>query len=311
MINKKIQVLIALVSISILFFVVDFKVLGQAISQLSLPIIFLLILISIVLVYISALKWQLFLASLGENISAIYLFSLYLVGYFVNLIAPSYLGGDAVRSFFAGKKIGQHRAIAATILERYSGLAAMLSLAVVFVWFVDVNYKIKITIILLMLGLIFGTVLALSPKLIRIFSKIKFFNKFQKHIEKVQEGFYLVRRDHSLLVKALLLSYLFHTFTVLNVFCTALAIGWNSCPFWELFVVVPIILLIGAVPVTPSGLGIQEGAFYFFLTRLGATPEQALLIALILRAKNYLLALFGGTILLFKRSELMALNAKE
>ena len=60
----------------------------------------------------------------------LHLFNLYLVGYFVNLFMPSYLGGDLVRSWYAGKEIGQHEALAATILERYTGFVAMIVLAI-------------------------------------------------------------------------------------------------------------------------------------------------------------------------------------
>ena len=72
------------------------------------------------------------------------------------------------------------------------------------------------------------------------------------------------------------------------------AVGWEEIPWGDLFVVVPLILLIGAVPVSPQGLGIQEGAFVFFLSGVGASSGQAMAIALVLRAKSYLLAAVGG-----------------
>ncbi len=65
---------------------------------------------------------------------------------------------------------------------------------------------------------------------------------------------------------------------------------------FNFFVVLPIVLLIGAVPITPNGLGLQEGAYFFFLQQLGATPDQAVAISLALRAKAYLLAVIGAGI---------------
>jgi uncharacterized membrane protein YbhN (UPF0104 family) len=90
------------------------------------------------------------------------------------------------------------------------------------------------------------------------------------------------------------LSITFHLLTVVNTVAVATAVGWASPPWGDLFVVVPLILLVGAVPISPHGLGLQEGAFVFFLHSVGATTGQALAIALVLRAKSYVLALVGA-----------------
>ena len=113
----------------------------------------------------------------------------------------------------------------------------------------------------------------------------------------------MAKKDKPLLYKTLGLSLLFHSIAVLNTIACAQAVGWANPPVWDLFVVLPIILLIAAIPLAPNGLGLQEGAFFFFLTGLGATPEQALGTALILRAKSYILAIIGGLIWLYLRYE--------
>ena len=116
----------------------------------------------------------------------------------------------------------------------------------------------------------------------------------------MQQCLFLVKKKPQLLLKALALSFLFHSFTVFNTMATGWAIGWQAPPFLDLFVVLPLILVISALPLTPQGLGIQEGAFYFFLQHVGASPQQALSIALVLRAKTYVLALCGGVVLLWR-----------
>lgn len=267
----------------------------QALSQLTIVLALYLMLISVLLVYASALKWKLFIESFGKSASLWSLFHYYLVGYFVNLLAPSYVGGDIARSWYVGKKIGQHQAFTATILERYTGLAAMIGLGVVFVWFVDqANSVVRLSVVLLAVGLVIGTSLALSQRALSFLGRIRFLASLLKHLEKIQEGLRLARSNHGLLLKTISLSLLFHSITVLNTFAAAYAVGWTSVPVGDLFVVLPLILLIGALPVAPSGLGVQEGAFYFFLTGIGATPAQALGVGVILRAKSYVLALWGG-----------------
>jgi uncharacterized protein (TIRG00374 family) len=157
-----------------------------------------------------------------------------------------------------------------------------------------VTPEMKMTIIGLFVILMIGTCAALSSKLLGYFSRFKYFSSLYKHLQKIQDCFLLVKNKPFLMVKTLLLSLLFHSFTVLNTMAASYAVGWWHPPVIDLFVVLPLILIIGALPVAPSGLGIQEGAFFFFLVGIGATPEQALGVGIVLRAKQYIVAAIGG-----------------
>ncbi len=283
---------------------VDVRELWRALCQLTVGAIVYLGLIAIFMLYVSALKWGLFLEALGAKVSVFRLFNLYLLGYFVNLILPSYLGGDAVRSWYLGRSIGQHQAFAATIMERYTGLVGMVLMALTCMWFVEsVGWPIKVTIILIALGLFAITVLALSPKMLAQVERIPKLRGTVKHLKKVQEGLLFVSKDRALLVKTMVLSLLYHVFTVVNTHAAAFAVGWSDPSLGGMFVVVPLILLIGAIPLAPNSLGIQEGAFYFFLTGLGGTPAQALGVGVILRIKTYIFAMVGGVVWLFLRRD--------
>jgi len=281
--------------IALLFFLTDLRELMRAFSHLTFSAVFLLLLISVLLIYTSALKWSLFLAALSRKVPVARLFCLYLVGYFVNLIVPSYVGGDAVRSFYVGRQVGQHEAFTATILERYTGLVAMLFLALVCMWVSTlVTWQIKVALVVVTTALIVVTLLALSKSTLAYMRRFKPLMDVVHHLERIQEGFHLVQRDWVLLLKALLLSFIYHAFTVINTAVAGWAVGWQNPALEELFVVLPIVLLIGSLPLSPSGLGIQEGAFFYFLQGIGASPAEALGVGLILRAKSYLVALLGG-----------------
>ena len=284
----------AIVMLGLLFAVVDTAELWNALSQLTILGFAYLMFISVVLIYCSALKWKIFLEAFGHNIPVLRLFNLYIVGYFINTFIPSYVGGDAVRSWYVGKRVGQHQALTATILERYTGITAMISLAVVFVWVVQgVTWQIKSAVMLVALGIGVITALALWPKTFSWLNRFSQLKKVLSSVKKIQDGFHLARKQRGLFVKTMGLSYVYHTITVLNTVAAAYAVGWDNPPVSELFVVVPLILLVGSIPISPSGLGIQEGAFVFFLHGLGATTAQALGLALVLRAKSYVLALWG------------------
>jgi len=301
--NKKfkfIKYFLVIAVFFILFKFVDFNSIYSSFKKLSFKTICLLMSISFFLVLISSYKWKIINDGTSKTkISLLKYYSLYLIGYFVNLLMPSYLGGDAVRSVYLGRDTGQVKAFSSTIIERYSGLVAMLFIALVvmpFTSIIDINTK--RFVILISLAVFLLSFLLFSNNLLKIFSLLKIPKKYISKFEKVQSSMIIFGESKKLMFYTFLLSLVFHIFTMVNVVACGYAIGWNTFEFFDILVVLPMILLIGAVPITPSGLGVTEGAFMFYLTKIGATPDQALSIALILRAKTYILAIFGAIILL-------------
>jgi uncharacterized protein (TIRG00374 family) len=316
--SAKFRIILALLCLLLTFYAVDFSELLKTLQQITLPMIGALFALAFVMVYLSAFKWRLLLAALHQDRASLpssrRLFCLYLVGYFVNLIFPSFVGGDVVRSLRLGRQVGQVNALGAVILERYTGLLAMVILAVAFVWFIPGrSFQIVLIVCSMFFAVLVGTVFALHPGAQRVMNVLpkRIVEKLQAPIIKLQNGFNLVRKEPRVFGPALLLSFLFHSLTILNTALTGYAIGWTDPMIGELFVVVPIILLIGAIPVTPQGLGLQEGAFYYFLQLAGATPTQALSVALVLRAKSYVLALLGGLIWWFDKKTYTAVNTSK
>ena len=302
--NRWVQRGIAVLLIGCLFASVDAHSLVDSLSNLTWGRAAFLLYLSVVLIFISALKWKIFLEGFAGRVSLARLNALYYIGYFVNLILPSHVGGDAVRSWYAGKSVGQHEAAAGTILERLLGLVAMLGLALVSMWFVPrLPWETKAAVALMSAGLGVVIVTALSPRIFALIERIPRTAGVVSHLRKIQGALRGALARRGVLWQALGLSLLYHSITVVNTLAAAAAVGWFDAPARELFVVLPIILLVGSLPITPSGLGLQEGAFMYFLTGLGATPAQALGVGVVLRAKSYILALVGGIVWLTVRRE--------
>ena len=82
------------------------------------------------LIYLSCLKWKLFLKSQQIDSAMPTLMKHYTIGYFFNSFVPSQFGGDIARSYRLGSKEGAQTGVAvATFLEKATGLIAMLFLA--------------------------------------------------------------------------------------------------------------------------------------------------------------------------------------
>jgi uncharacterized membrane protein YbhN (UPF0104 family) len=159
-----------------------------------------------------------------------------------------------------------------------------------------ITKEIFCVVLLAVVGCVVGTWLIISGHINSLASRAGLPGKIVATLDTARQALILGSSDRGLVARALILSVVFHLLTIVNTAAVGAAVGWEGIPWGGLLVVVPLILLIGAVPISPQGLGIQEGAFVFFLHVVGATTGQALAIALILRAKSYLLAICGALV---------------
>lgn len=81
--------------------------------------------------------------------------------------------------------------------------------------------------------------------------------------------------------------------SILIVYAFGVAIG-AKIDLQIMLLIVPMILLIGALPITISGLGIREGAFVVLLTAAGVSADQAFAVALLSRLGLLFPALIGA-----------------
>ena len=295
LILKALRYLVGLAVLVALVCLADIRSVVTSLAYISLFDLFILIVLSFFLVLVSVIKWRIFLARLGIVATVTRLYRLYLVGYFVNLIMPSYLGGDVVRSLYIGANVDKVHAVSATMLERYTGFIAMISMALIALLFApNIPKELTIVVICTALSLVVVSVALFRGYTAKLARWINIPERFVQILKKVEQSLRWGMIDCKLLLRAFLLSVTFHLLTILNTAAVGHAVGWVDIPWGDLFVVVPLILIVGALPISPQGLGIQEGAFLFFLHAVGASSGEALAVGLVLRAKSYLLAGLGG-----------------
>jgi uncharacterized membrane protein YbhN (UPF0104 family) len=90
---------------------------------------------------------------------------------------------------------------------------------------------------------------------------------------------------------------------LLNAACVAqfivLALGMNlSISPAVMFVTVPVVICISALPVTPNGLGLRENVFVQILGVIGVDPTSALSLSLLAYAGSLFWSLVGGGVYL-------------
>lgn len=275
------------------------KDLLDTLGQISLSMVGYLLLITVVLLFLSVFKWQLILREFGVTASLADLTKHYLVGYFINSFLPSSIGGDVVRSYKLGKEAGHLNVFSATILERYSGLVTMLLMALIAVAIFNFrSTHVTLFVLLATLGFVLGSIFGLSRSGAHLLKLLHFPERLITKAVSLREALITGAKRPRFLFSIVVLSVLFHLGAVLNTHAAGVAVGWDAPPILSLLAVVPVVLIVTGIPLTPGNLGLTEGAFYYFLTMIGASPSQAVAIALVLRAKSVLLALIGGLVVL-------------
>jgi glycosyltransferase 2 family protein len=311
----QLRLVFAAALVALLFYVVDFREVLRAFGHIRLEYLFYLALLTLVLIWISCIKWQMFIRAAGHEVPLVPLMKFYTMSYFFNMFLPSSLGGDMARSFQLGLRLKSHKsAFAATFVERLTGFLAMILMGVTFVAIGSrATAGVEAAVLLVAFVSLSGALVCFSETLSKLcFRQVAFIcrlagwarlaNKLDKFFSKVSESIDFAQNDIRLFSKAMVLSVAFHLLAALNTYVCALAVGWQDAQYGSLCMVVPLVLLVSIAPITPGSVGIQEGAFLFFLIRVGATQGQGLGVALLLRAKNVITALFGGLLYLLSKT---------
>ena len=95
------------------------------------------------------------------------------------------------------------------------------------------------------------------------------------------------------MAKALLVSFFIQILSILVIYVISLSVHVNVSII-PLFLFVPLINILIMLPVSIGGIGLQEGAFIYFFSRVGITAQEALTVALLFRGITILVSLPGG-----------------
>ena len=295
--TKIIKILISLGVLVYLLCLVDFNVLWGQFAELTLFIFILAFLILFIQSALSSFKWKIILTAESKDVPFLFLLKSYLIGNFISLFLPSSFGGDLYR-IYALKEYNKNylQNTTSVLFDRISGLFALASISIIsFTLFYKeiINYHFFIVYalgILIFWGLTSNRfILKLqrtNRKSIRFFANI--FESFQNY-----------RKNIRVLVLSLIISFWYQiNIIILNQFyCFALNIDLSIT---YLFMVIPLIYLTEALPISINGLGVREGAFVFFFTQIGVSKEEALAVGLLVISMRYIFVMVVGGSLFLK-----------
>lgn len=278
--------------------------------SVTLHLLPLMIAGSLALNFISAYKWKLILSDQRRECRMTSLFGLYLAGKFFSNFSLGMIGGDVVRSAMLGNRIqSQVTAAASVFFERFTGFLTLVTLVVLFAVFntEQLREPIAFSTVLAALGLC--TILLLTTlnpgwlvQLTQIFQEFGCFHRLHRIVTKLDQELAAFRNNLGLWFATLTLSVLFYALTSLVMYLASTAIGLQIS-FLQLMLIIPLIFLVSAIPVSPSNIGWWEWCVGIFFVQAGATLAEGVSVGIVIRAVTLIVSLLGGVYLVFRSGE--------
>ncbi len=240
----------------------------------------------VVPVLIIAVRWRMLLRVQDIHISTWEAVRLTFLGYFFNSVVPGTVGGDLVKAYYVSRHT--HRKIAAvlaTFVDRVLGLAELAILAgvmcgAVLLFGLAAFSTMQTPLIALGAALLLTAVvltLLLSKRCRRVLRLQRLYGKLPiaRHVEEIGRAAAIFRENFPVMLRAVMITFLAHIFWVGSIALIGASLSLNV-PWYTYFVYVPLIYIIGAVPLTPGGVGLVEKLFVVFFAPVNPTLVLAL-----------------------------------
>jgi hypothetical protein len=255
---------------------------------------------------ILALRWRLLLRTARIDLSFWEALRLTFLGQFFNTVVPGTVGGDLVKAYYVSKHT-PHKAAAlvSVMMDRVLGLTELTLLASVMllvVWAAGMapvgELRLPAVLVAIILsGMVAVFVFLFSARARQMLRLQKLYQHLPlaHHIAAAGEVTRLYRRNVTSMVKAVLLTVLIHVTWIGSIILTGAALSLAT-PWHGYFLYIPLIYTIGAVPLTPGGVGLVEKFYLVFFVTAMCSPSRVLALALLVRLTPVVVSLPGAVV---------------
>lgn len=271
------------ISTFVLFFIlvnIDRKELYLVFSSLDFNWYFYSIFILGLNILVVSYKWRTVLKFQGYGYTYWYIFKLNWIAFFYNQFLPGRIGGDAIKAINLHqdrRKEGSNPSISVAIDRLYNLIGILILGLFSSIYLFEKNILIYFLTLLLLLSAIF-IILILSTKLLKyatpnrnnfyykillVLSETKgYINSFKKNVFMIFWG----------IIYALL--------TIIMNYLLGIALGIGVSFEYYLYFL-PIVYLATVIPISFGGIGIREGSYIIFLSKVGVSDERAIGLSLL------------------------------
>lgn len=261
---------------------------------------------------ITTVRWQMLLRAADVRLPLRRTFVLNMVGCFYSTFMPGLTGGDVLKAYYVARQT-QHRlrAVVSVFVDRLLGLLALLILGgIMAAWLyaqsdnpldpvARASRKIALAAVVVLAGAIVAIWVVGHPLVRRRLGFDMLLRRLpmQQRIESLLESMRIYKRRPLMVLWALIMTMPVHVTTIVSAMLAGMAFALPiSIGYY--FVSVPVIVLSGALPLSPQGVGVMEYFAFRMTERQGATIGQALVLTMSIRLVQMLWNLAGGVFVL-------------
>jgi hypothetical protein len=253
-----------------------------------------------------AVRWRVLLRTAQIHIPLWEAMRLTFLGQFFNTVVPGTVGGDLVKAYYVSKHTtNKAAALISVMMDRVLGLTELTLLAGVMLVLVRAgrlaegsDLRLPATMILLILGgmaavfaFLFSARLRGLLRLQKLYQRLP----LADHIAAAGRVTHLYRQNVPSMVKAIFITTLAHVIWISSILLTGKSLSL-PIPWHAYFLYIPLIYTIGAVPLTPGGVGLVEKFYLVFVATAICTPSRVLALALLVRLTPIVWGLPGAVV---------------
>jgi uncharacterized protein (TIRG00374 family) len=274
-----------------------------------------------VTVLIAGTRWWWLLRVNGLSVSLPEALRLTWIGVFFNSVVPGQTGGDLIKAIYIMKRSPGQRipALVSVIVDRVLGLGSLAVLGAIVVLFALDRYGWLAAAIWGVIGIVTLLGMFAFSKRLRQAIRLKALLDRLPHrvghlLRLVDQAVFFYRGHKNVIAMSLLGGVVNHVFSILSVVLIGDALG-IGLPWFDYFVLIPVINIISAVPLGPNGWGLGEWSYQGLFSQFGARyvagatgasaaqimGTRGVALSVLYRLHLTLWSLLGGLFVLFEK----------
>ena len=260
---------------------------------------------------ITAYRWNRLLAALDIQLTQARTFTLTMVGAFYNTFMPGSTGGDVLKAYYASKQTHHRtRAVMSVVIDRALGLISLIIVGGVMASYQYVSsdnrndaasracLRVAVGSVLLVGASVVGGIV-MHERVRRAIGLEYVLRRLplQRQVDSALKVVDICLGRIGLMVWSVAITFPVHITVVVSAMLAGMAFEL-PLPGVYYFVAVPVIVLSGAIPISPQGAGVME-IFAIQLTKqYGTTVSQAVALTMSIRVVQLFWSLLGGILVL-------------
>jgi glycosyltransferase 2 family protein len=269
----------------------EYSQLLSFLPNLAVPFVTLSLVLVLLDRVLMAFRWHILLKAKGVFIPMAEVLRLYLVTGFLGMFMPSSVAPDFMRAYLAMKfHCAGGIALSSVFWDRFIAfvtLSFVASGSCLVLWGSGDSGLVSPSLMGIVFGLLAASFLFVVTYkyFLQLFGRVSFLKKFESAyglLKSFNVYFISYMDDTSDLIEVACLSFVNHGVFILTVYFVTLSLNLEIS-LLRLCLFIPLITFITILPLSVNGIGLQEGAYVYLLSRSGLSVQEAFAVALLVR----------------------------